>query len=700
MMNIKDRERIINLIFETTAEIDEASPRLKKYARGPLGPCYKETINYDENISKGIYRVINPFQSSSGKQYNIDDRLEGASTEFESLSSEEKKNFKECWGEHDPLFYISASGKKLEIKKDSPPNLKRSLGAQSGGHSVETVRSKTEKIDSGKLKGQPKRQYNFPPGGLALSFERGGDLNRPDMWRITNPDNPDEYFLVVPIDCEETDEFISKYERFLRVAQRMWRANPVFIKCYDKSKKNLIKTIHQPSGKFNIVKPIVDFDKPEYRSTSMARTAKIDKGGKASSQEQIKVKINRYMGEVFNKNGEFYDIMVKRSLPPIVFDNRFLNRHNDEITNDSVQLQGLSYIAYDNDMDFLRKIIARTKGVKYDFRIVETEDVINLKELSIGDTIKIPVNARYDAVKREDDTLTLSYYPNEEGLGLSTLQGKAKNNYIKGKIFKYDHGKNLITLKIDEVYGNAAGNRWLIEYTDVDIFYQARAFNKVYKNWDIDKAISLAQEKEGTETSLALGRTKIYDLDYKGVISQNPAYTLYQNWTLSGRREGNQFVWEMTMGVKYGRSQDRNVLGQTEFKKYILNPNSIYDNGTIQSRATAEVDPNIYFGQEYVCTRAYYDEELDMKFNVGDRIPSVQLAGMKKDNVKNFVVYTIMDYLPVRQAFEEVIEDFMRKVESIDPQSALSIIDLQQSTISESNDLVSQIMRKIKSQIR
>ncbi|MEY3422951.1 MAG: hypothetical protein RIR48_3281, partial [Bacteroidota bacterium] len=351
-MNIKDRERIINLIFETTAEIDEASPRLKKYPRGTTGPCYKETINFDENISKGIYRVINPFQSSSGKQYNIDDRLEGASTEFDSLSSEEKKNFKECWGEHDPLFYISASGKKLKVDKDAPPNTKRSLGAESGGHTVEIVPSKTEKIDSGKLKGQPKKEFKFPKGAFPLSLERGGSLDRPDKWNIRNPDNPDEYFIVVPIDCEDVDEFISKHEYFLRRSQRVWRANPVFIKCY--VGKQLIKPKYQPSGKFNIVKPTVDFDKPEYRSTSMARTAKIDKGGKASSQEQIKVKINRYMGEVFNKNGEFYDIMVKRSLPPIVFDNRFLNRHNDEITNDSVQLQGLSYIAYDNDMDFLR----------------------------------------------------------------------------------------------------------------------------------------------------------------------------------------------------------------------------------------------------------------------------------------------------------------------------------------------------------
>jgi hypothetical protein len=373
----------------------------------------------------------------------------------------------------------------------------------------------------------------------------------PDYW-ILNPNKVEgEEFMVIPLTCENVDEFIKNNIDWLKLIQRYHKLNPIFIRCQRRVGGELQKNIRptdQPKGKLNIVTPTTPIDIEKYSKDVAVRSAAKVTGNKASVSEMIKTKINDLMTEKFEDGKEYYNLFTSRSIPPIIFSRKFLNNHIGELSNNTILYQGLNYVSFDSDDDFLTKILARAQGKKYDFRIIET--FLNLKELKIGDTIRLDVDVRYDGPRKENAPVVLELFDNKIGFGLG------KNNYIKGHIVAYDNKRNRLTINIDDVVGQKSGNKWALNYLGTNMYYVARRFNKIYSNWNLDKGAQFELNPEETSDDKTItrweGTSPIYSLDRYGYQKPNPSTTLSQLWTLFGKKENNKFVMNLKMKLQYG----------------------------------------------------------------------------------------------------------------------------------------------------
>ena len=110
-------------------------------------------------------------------------------------------------------------------------------------------------------------------------------------------------------------------------------------------------------------------------------------------------------------------------------------------------------------------------------------------------------------------------------------------------------------------------------------YHLARQFNQNYMNWEETKKNSQQY----------LGKTPAYMLDAYGFDEENLDVTVRMDFSIRGRRSGNQYIWEVNFKTKFGRKlkEDRWVRNGLELDKDEM------------IRKVAEIEPGTEFDDKY-----------------------------------------------------------------------------------------------------
>lgn len=734
-MQKKDKLQIINLIVEAYKEIDEEGLRQsrKPYGRGTRGcfKCFRDTINYDEDLSNYKWAAKESFNTKQPVRvetvlgtrvsYNLTDEIKKddviSGIEYDKLDAEDKSKFCNCWGDFAPSKVIDGKGKIFtpqvrnpRHKMYFPPIFSRDVS-----HLIATDKASRADLgyeDYGQEPARIEDEYIIDAKGNVIKNPRYGEYI---MKRRENNVTPislkgsddvvawftkDELFLV-PLTCDEIDEFVEDNKEWLKTYQRYLKSNPIFIRCTNqrtKIKNIRPKATNPPSAKeLEIAVPSTSMDIEKYSKDVDAINIRNVTGNKASVSEQIKTKVNVVLREKFKDGEDYYTEFTKRSIPPIMFTRKYLNRHVGELSNDNIFYQGLNFVSYDSDEDFLNKIFTRAQNKKYDVQYVDAE--IDLSTVQPNSTLRFDVGVRYDGPRKEQARIVMQL--SDEGVGL----GLGKNNYIKGHIVAYDNKRNRLTIQVDEKLGDKKGSRWAVKYLGENMYYLSRQFNKKYNNWELDKGAQFViapNEFEGNKTLTKwAGTTQTYGLDRYGYQKPNPSTTLSQLWTLSGTREGDRFTWNLKMKLQYGTKDDSVFTGKVNFKDFNISPDyvdEVFNGSIIESTVTVGINNNIDIDNSYVCTFQHRNSE-GQKVPVNTIVSAEEFNNLPTNEKEYYTVLTVIDLLPVREGLEQVIFDFMNKVKAIDPQQAMVGVDVSQSAfgdLDEAKRIVNRIINEIK----
>jgi hypothetical protein len=532
-------------------------------------------------------------------------------------------------------------------------------------------------------------------------FHEDNNTDIPNYWVVTDEVSM-EKFLYYPYPCNELDNVISdpEMQRKLEVIQRYHKLQVLFTYCRGKVPKHPSenpKPYATLSGTLAIDKGLkkVDID----GESGYYPAGKIKKGEKNTLSKNIKVKFNSVIKSKFKEGGKYYDIFNKKSIPPIIFHEKFMDE-NIEMTNNKVFLQGSNYVDFGSDEAFIRKIFNRAAGKRYDESIINNIDLDgNPKQLYLS-------QISTDAVKRGEDVRERFSVKNDYGgprkegailtvrLARENDPGIGQNNYFKGEIVAYDNKRNRITLKITDVVGTLSGDRWKVSYDDVHSYYVANQFSSG-RRWSIDKGAQyvIDNEVEGGTKSKYEGLTPSYGIAKGGYTKGNPSTTLKLLWQINGERTDGQFTWKITLLLKYGKRTNDDAFGNVTFKEYTLNPDSIYNDGRLeQTEVVNLVPPDKSFDNLWVRAGSVGEEPITTEqFN--------QLSEREQDLYRR---YCIMDDLNIYNGLIDLLDKFMGKVNSIDPQEALKLVDITQQAfgteLQETKRLVNKILSEIKKQ--
>lgn len=141
----------------------------------------------------------------------------------------------------------------------------------------------------------------------------------------------------------------------------------------------------------------------------------------------------------------------------------------------------------------------------------------------------------------------------------------------------------------------------------------ARQFNTKYRNWALNKKNQKDHE----------GLTDIYQLRKRGFEEENLDVTVASFFTLRGVLQGNTYMWGIRFKVLHGRY--------------------IHDD----MERTGNLNP---------------DREITVRKNV-------DLSGNDREFNEN---YTVMDYPPILQGLEELLNDFKQEIMNIDPKDIIN----------------------------
>lgn len=149
----------------------------------------------------------------------------------------------------------------------------------------------------------------------------------------------------------------------------------------------------------------------------------------------------------------------------------------------------------------------------------------------------------------------------------------------------------------------------------------ARQFNTEYRNWALNKKNQKDHE----------GLTDIYQLRKRGFEEENLDVTVASFFTLRGAIEGDTYKWSIKFTVSHGR--------------YIQN----------DMDRTGNLSP---------------DREIHVRKII------------ELDNERDFDdKYTVMDYPPIAQGLEEILDDFKSKIIEINPKDVISKANFKQYDI-------------------
>ncbi len=161
-----------------------------------------------------------------------------------------------------------------------------------------------------------------------------GEHGVPDAWILNPTREPGKDRLIVPLDCDELNEFIEKNKEWLDSIGALHNIQPELIACK--------RTKDQPRS--------YKTGTPYYAS-----------GEKMSAQERIKRKLFSVIDSEFS-NEEFSEVLNKRSIPTIkARDRKHINLYT-RFDNEKIVYETHNYNAYETVQDFLKAAIARVKG--------------------------------------------------------------------------------------------------------------------------------------------------------------------------------------------------------------------------------------------------------------------------------------------------------------------------------------------------
>jgi hypothetical protein len=179
--------------------------------------------------------------------------------------------------------------------------------------------------------GKPKK---FQPVWREDNPTPPGEHGVPDAWILNPTLEAGKEKLIVPLDCDELNEFIEKNKEWLDSLGALHKIEPELVACK--------RTKDQPRS--------YKTGTPYYAS-----------GEKMSAQERIKRKLFSVIDSEFT-NEEFSEVLNKRSIPTIVArDRKHINLYT-RFDNEKIVYETHNYNAYETVQDFLKAAIARVKG--------------------------------------------------------------------------------------------------------------------------------------------------------------------------------------------------------------------------------------------------------------------------------------------------------------------------------------------------
>lgn len=169
----------------------------------------------------------------------------------------------------------------------------------------------------------------------------------------------------------------------------------------------------------------------------------------------------------------------------------------------------------------------------------------------------------------------------------------------------------------------------------------ARQFNQKYQNWEEDRKNS----------KMYMGKTEIYNLDKRGYEALNLDVSLRMDFEVTGQKQGNNFVWTISMVNKFGQKLPTDASIRERYKevtyKVSFNSGSILDEKVISTSVSVDI------------TGESYDENR-------------HILDVKTQN-------------PIYDGLVKAIDDFKSKVESIKPKEALKLASIEERDIQKSN---------------
>jgi hypothetical protein len=610
----------------------------------------------------------------------------------------------DCWGGYPPNYIVDKANNRKFVPIPNyephriyfPPGVikAKNFSARKPIDRVIDPETGTHKRDE---KGLYVKQLDPHFKRAVAYFHLDNFTDIPDYWVVTDEETG-EKFLYYPYPCEKLNDLISDpvMQRKLELIYRYHKLNVLFTTCkgikIPKGPQETPKPYATFSGSLAIDKTLkrVDIEPGGYYPAGKIRT-----GDKNTLSKNIKLILNSVVREKFKQGGDYNKILNKKSIPTIILHDKYINEVQ-VMTNDKIVLQGFHYIGYGSDDTFIKKIFNKLTNKRYEEVVNNFVDlegkpmIINLSRYSQqaidrGEdvTIRFSVKNDYTKPRKEGATLTVTLAPEENpGLG--------KDNYFKGQIVKYDDSRNRLTLKLTDVVGNRSGDRWVVSYGDVGSYYIANQFNSK-RNWSIDKGAQFIIDNEGGTKAKYKGLTPSYSISTGGYTKSNPSTTLRLFWSINGDRYGGEFIWKMTLLLKYGKRDNVNVSGKVDFNNYTLLPNSIFDDGRIEETEVVNlIPPDKAFDDLWVRGGSIGEEPITTEqFN--------QLNDTEKGK---FRTYTIMDDLNVYNGLTKLLEKLIGKVNSIDPQEALKLVPVDQPTFGSNlqEALVNKILNEIKRQ--
>jgi hypothetical protein len=179
--------------------------------------------------------------------------------------------------------------------------------------------------------GKPKK---FQPVWREDNPTPPGEHGVPDAWILNPTLESGKEKLIVPLDCDELNEFIEKNKEWLDSLGALHKIEPELVACK--------RTKDQPRS--------YKTGTPYYAS-----------GEKMSAQEKIKRKLFSVIDSEFT-NEEFSEVLNKRSIPTIIArDRKHINLYT-RFDNEKIVYETHNYNAYETVQDFLKAAIARVKG--------------------------------------------------------------------------------------------------------------------------------------------------------------------------------------------------------------------------------------------------------------------------------------------------------------------------------------------------
>ena len=179
--------------------------------------------------------------------------------------------------------------------------------------------------------GKPKK---FQPVWREDNPTPPGEHGVPDAWILNPTLEAGKEKLIVPLDCDELNDFIENNKEWLDSLGALHKIEPELVACK--------RTKDQPRS--------YKTGTPYYAS-----------GEKMSAQERIKRKLFSVIDSEFT-NEEFSEVLNKRSIPTIVArDRKHINLYT-RFDNEKIVYETHNYNAYETVQDFLKAAIARVKG--------------------------------------------------------------------------------------------------------------------------------------------------------------------------------------------------------------------------------------------------------------------------------------------------------------------------------------------------